>query len=99
MIEVYVDKRWDLLETHVYVIDRTDKETYVYDNHGGISGVFLRGVSFKNDVSPTYIIKDYWLDEVVNALSPNEPKVDKFVFDTVNYERSIIDRLINEDKD
>ena len=94
MIEVHVDKRWDLLETHVYVLDRTSDATYVYNNQGGLSGAFLQGVSFRGQVEPTYTIKDQWLDEVVKALSPNEPDVNKFLFDTVKYEHTMIDRLL-----
>jgi len=94
MIEVHVDKRWDVLQTHVYVIDRTKDAIYAYDSYGRLMESFSPGQYFMDQIEPTYVIIDQFLDEIVKALSPDEPKVDKFIVNTVEYERSIIDRLL-----
>jgi len=96
MLQIHIEDAWDTFEKHVYVLERTPQGTGVFKSSGEVVGWFPVGTSFMNEVEPTYIIRDNWLEPLLEELAPQVPKVEQFVYDTVKYDRSIIDRLLND---
>jgi hypothetical protein len=100
MMKVKVVDRPEVMGKDVYVYYRLDDGTtallvpfedgYTYD-------YFERGTAFPEYQKPTLRIGIHWEQQLVEALSPAVPKVEQFVYDTINYERSIIDRLLKNE--
>ena len=98
MYRLHVVDRPEIFAKDVYVYEtRANNEIalMVPFIEGGYTYVtFAEGTAFPDHQVPTYRISYEWEQELVKALSPAVPKVEKFLYDTVSYERSIIDRLL-----
>ena len=97
MYNVKVVDHPETMSRYVYVYMRNHDRSYsllVPFEGGYIHKYFEEGQALPDNQEPTFSIAYEWEQQLVEALSPAVPKVEQFVYDTVSYERTIIDRLL-----
>lgn len=94
-MKIHVIDNWASLKKDVYIYERLPGRVIVLQ-HNGTYIEYPEGQSFEG--SPTFTIDYAWLDDLITELlaQRKDKSVDTFMQETVEYERYVINRLLDK---